>query len=83
MGVDSPKNQTVQDMGSLVGSWTDDTSDEISVGTRKLEEAIEKLVVISCPYTIGSVYMVEWRFSSHQLVMKSLLMGSVYNLCRV
>jgi hypothetical protein len=61
--VDSPKNQTVQE-GALVGSWTTDTSGETSVGTHKLEEAIEKFVVISCPYTIGSVYMVQWRFSS-------------------
>jgi hypothetical protein len=50
--------------GALVGSWTTDTSGETSVGTHKLEEAIEKFVVISCPYTIGSVYMVQWRFSS-------------------
>jgi hypothetical protein len=33
------------------------------------------LVVISWPYTIGSVYIAEWRFSSHQRVMKSLFMG--------
>jgi hypothetical protein len=27
--------------------------------------------------------MAGWRFSSRRWVMKSLLMGNVYNLCRV
>jgi hypothetical protein len=40
----------------------------------KLEKAIEM------PY---SDLLAGWRFSSHRRVMKSLLMGNVYNLCRV
>jgi hypothetical protein len=35
---------------------------------------------LQAPYTIGSVCMAGWRFSSHQRVTKSLLMGNVYNL---
>jgi hypothetical protein len=43
----------------------------------RLEEAMYNLVVVSCPYTIESVHMVEWIFSSCQKVIKSLLMGTV------
>jgi hypothetical protein len=39
--VESTKNHMAQ-VGALVGSWTNDTSGETSVGTRMLDETIEK-----------------------------------------
>jgi hypothetical protein len=40
-------------------------------------------VVTSWAYTKGILYMAEGRFPSHRQVMKSLLIGNVYNLCRL
>jgi hypothetical protein len=50
----------------------------------KLDETIEK----SCSDLLAihqrqCIFGKKWRFSSHRRVTKSLLMGNVYNLCRV
>jgi hypothetical protein len=51
--------------GGLGGLVVDNTSSETSVGTLQAKgKPLKCLVVISWPYTIGSVCTREWRFSS-------------------